>query len=408
MGDGANLREQAGRALANEKWVHRRNIAFTLVCWLILTVAGLYVAARIIHALLILLAACVIAYALYPLVERLRRFMPRALALALVYILLLAVVGTFGYFVVSTAVIQLRLLVDQVRALLSSGPNGAPGPLIQQLKQWGITQAQIAAAEQEIVAKLQTWTGEIVPVVSSVVNGVLDTVLVIVLSIYLLIDGARVATWANTRTPLRVRPRVTAFFGTLQRVVGGYIRGQLALAALVGVLVGGGMAVLRVPYAILLGVMAFVLEFIPIIGVLVSGAVCVLLALTQGWVLALVVLIYFVFVHVIEGDVVGPKIVGHTIGLHPVVSIVALVAGADLFGIWGALLAAPLAGLAQAVLVDAWAEWRKANPGEFHARDTVANPAASPAEEATDPNRSETLGPPGDDGEPSRDDVDLS
>jgi predicted PurR-regulated permease PerM len=199
MWDGENLREQARRALANEKWVRRRNIAFTLVCWLILTAAGFYIAARIIHALLILLTACLIAYALYPLVEWLRRFMPRALALLLVYVLLLAVVGTFGYFVVSSAVIQLRLLADQVRMLLSSGPNDAPSPLMQQLFRWGFTKGQITGAEGEIVSRLQTWTGQIVPVVSSVVNGVLDTVLVVVLSVYLLIDGARVATWANAR-----------------------------------------------------------------------------------------------------------------------------------------------------------------------------------------------------------------
>src|SRR5260221_13402193 len=149
-----------------------------------------------IHSLLILLTASLIAYALYPLVERLRRFMPRALALVLVYVLLLVVVGTFGYFVVSTAVIQLRLLADQVRVLLTPGPHNTPGPLIQQLQRWGFTQEQITAAEQEIVSRLQTWTGQIVPVVSSVVNGVLDTLLVVVLSVYLLIDGARGVTWA--------------------------------------------------------------------------------------------------------------------------------------------------------------------------------------------------------------------
>jgi predicted PurR-regulated permease PerM len=373
MRDGANPQEQEARALASERWAQRRTIAVTLVCWLILVVAGLWVAAHVIHALLILLAACLIAYALSPLVERLRRFMPRALALVLVYVLLLVAVGVFGYFVVSTAIAQLILLAGQVRTLLSTGPNGAPSPLVRWLEQWGITQAQITAARQQVVSALEVWTGQIVPVLSSVVNGVLDTVLVIVLSIYLLIDGARVSAWANSRAPLRIRPRVTSFLDTLRRVVGGYIRGQLALSALVGALVGAGMFVFHVPYAILLGVMAFVFEFIPFIGVLVSGAICVLLALTQGWLVALLVLIYFVLVQVIEGDVVGPRIVGHAIGLHPVVSIVALIAGAELFGIWGALLAAPLAGLAQAVLADVWAEWRKGHPDEFRAPEEAAN-----------------------------------
>jgi hypothetical protein len=151
----------------------------------------------------------------------------------------------------------------------------------------------------------------------------------------------------------------------LQRVVGGYIRGQLILSTLIGLLVGLGMALFRLPYAVLLGVMAFILEFIPIIGVFISGAACVLIALTQGWFLAVLVLAYFVVVHIIEGDIVGPRVVGRAVGVHPVVSMFALLAGADLFGIWGALFAAPLAGLVQAVLAEVWHEWRQTHANQF-------------------------------------------
>jgi predicted PurR-regulated permease PerM len=87
--------------------------------------------------------------------------------------------------------------------------------------------------------------------------------------------------------------------------------------------------------------------------------------LTQGWVLALIVLVYFIIVHVIEGDVVGPRVVGKAIGLHPVVSLVALIAGAELFGIWGALLASPVAGVLQSFLIAIWVEWREMHPQEF-------------------------------------------
>ncbi len=160
---------------------------------------------------------------------------------------------------------------------------------------------------------------------------------------------------------------------TLQRVVGGYLRGQLLLCGFIGVLVGVGMQIIGVPFALLLGVLAFVLEFIPVLGTLVSGAICVLLALTRGWVIALIVLVYFVVVHVIEGDVVGPRLVGKAIGLHPVISLAALIAGAELFGIGGALLASPVAGVLQALLVAIWVEWRVTHPKEFQrAEDDLA------------------------------------
>jgi predicted PurR-regulated permease PerM len=78
-------------------------------------------------------------------------------------------------------------------------------------------------------------------------------------------------------------------------------------------------------------------------------------------------------VHVIEGDVVGPRIVGKAIGLHPVVSLAALIAGAELFGITGALLASPVAGVLQALLVAIWVEWRATHPKEFQrAKDDLA------------------------------------
>jgi len=86
------------------------------------------------------------------------------------------------------------------------------------------------------------------------------------------------------------------------------------------------------------------------------------------------VLVYFIVVHVIEGDVVGPRIVGKAIGLHPVVALLSLIVGGDLFGIWGALFASPIAGVLQAFVVALWSEWREMHPDDFQqAKDNIAN-----------------------------------
>jgi predicted PurR-regulated permease PerM len=112
--------------------------------------------------------------------------------------------------------------------------------------------------------------------------------------------------------------------------------------------------------------------------------VCVVIALFQGWVLALVVLAYFVVVHVIEGDVVGPRVMARAVGIHPAVALLALVAGSELFGIWGALLGAPIAGLLQAAAIAAWREIRL---------PPIAEPASriiTPSDAAAEANRSAT------------------
>src|SRR5262249_6010055 len=160
----------------------------------------------------------------------------------------------------------------QARVLLSPGPNGEPAPLVQELEHLGLSHEQINSASNQVVATLQQWSSQAVPILTGILNGVLDTVLVLVMSIYLLLDGERVGRLVRSQTPATYRGRIASFLGTLQRVVGGYIRGQLLLSTLIGLLVGVGMYLFHVPYAILLGVMAFFLEFIPIVGTLVSGA----------------------------------------------------------------------------------------------------------------------------------------
>jgi predicted PurR-regulated permease PerM len=350
-------------------WALRRDAGLSLVCWAALLGAALWLISHVLRATLLLVVAALLAYALAPLVARLRRWMPQWLAIVAVYLGLLAVLGLFGYLIVSATVQQLTALAEQAQDWLTPGAHGEPSPLVAQLHNFGISQQQLDDAIRSLAGQAQTLSQDVIPLLTGFANGALDAVLILVVSVYLLIDGARVSRWLRTGTPRRYRPRVNSILDTFQRVVGGYIRGQVTLAALIGVLVGAGMGLIpffRLPFAILLGVLAFIFAFIPILGTFLSGAVCVLVALSQGgWVTALFVLAYFVGVHVVEGDVVGPRIVGKAVGLHPVVSILALVAGAEVFGILGALFAAPVAGVIQALIADFWIEWKKSHAEEF-------------------------------------------
>jgi predicted PurR-regulated permease PerM len=255
--------------------------------------------------------------------------------------------------------------VTNLQGLTTAGPHGQPSSLEAFLGRFGISQSQIASARSQIVGQIEGLAGSVVPLLTGVLNTMLDVIIVAVISIYLLVDGERISRWLRTNMPTQQQGRVRFLLHTLERVVGGYIRGQLILSTFIGIVVGVGMALLHVPYAVLLGVLAFVLEFIPVLGTLTSGAICVLIALTQGWLIALLVLGYFVIVHIIEGDVLGPRIVGKAVGLHPIVSLAALIAGAELFGIIGALLASPVAGIIQALIVAVWTEWKEIHPDQF-------------------------------------------
>ena len=353
-------------------WARRRDIPIAILAWTALVFVVLWGAGHIVRTILLLVIAALLAYALAPGVKVLQRVMPRFLAILIMYLLVLGAVSFLLYLIITTAIAQVGSLTITVQKLLTPSSAGQLSPIEQTLRSLGITSEQIASFRTQLTSRLEGVAGSAVPFLSGVFDIVLDIVLVAVLSIYLLIDGSRVSTWLRHNLPQSAQAGFVV--DTVQRIVGGYIRGQFLLAVLIGVLVGGGMFVFRVPYAVLLGVLAFVLEFIPVLGTLISGAICVLIAFTQGWLIAVFVLIYFVVMHVLEGDVVGPRIVGKAVGLHPVISLAALIAGSELFGIWGALFASPFAGVLQALIVALWLNWRATHPEQFEqAKERVAD-----------------------------------
>jgi predicted PurR-regulated permease PerM len=370
---------KTGNILAETaKWTRRRDIPLAILAWSGVVLLVLWAAGHVTRTILVLVIASLLAYSLAPLVTFLERVMPRVFAILIVYLIVLGGISTILYFVIHTASEQITSLSHYLRMLLTPGTAAHPSSLEQSLRPFGISASQIASARDQILASTTGLAGDIVPLLTGIINVGLDFIVVAVLSIYLLIDGARVGQWLRRSMPRRQRGRVRFLLETLQRIVGGYIRGQIVLCVLIGLLVGVGMGIIGVPYALLLGVLAFVLEFIPILGTLASGVICVLLALTKGWLIALIVLVYFVLVHILEGDIIGPRIVGKAVGLHPAVALVALIAGGELFGIWGVLLASPVAGVLQAFLVAIWSEWRETHPQEF---ERTANKIAKTVEE---------------------------
>ncbi len=372
-----------------QSWINARDRGLALLIWLALLMVVFWLLSHIVTSLLLLSLAAVLAYALTPAVKLLERWLPRALAVVIVYILALSALSALGYVVFSTAVEQVTAFAANLPDLVKPSTPDNPSGVAQLLRPLGVTDEQVNQARQQVIDWAESSAGQIageaVPILTGVASAIVDLVLVIVLSIYLVIDGPRAIAWMRRSAPIKHRNRAVFFMDTLGRTVGGYIRGELFMAVLIGVLVGGGMAAFGLPYALLLGVLAAIFEFVPILGTLISGATCVLVALpTRGWVIALLVLGYFIVVHIIEGDIIGPRIIGRALGLHPVVAIIALVAGTELFGIWGAIFAAPLVGLLQAVLVAIWTQWKRAHPEEFLPSTSEVGEAAFALTEAAD------------------------
>jgi predicted PurR-regulated permease PerM len=185
---------------------------------------------------------------------------------------------------------------------------------------------------------------------------------------YLLIDGGRIICWLRYKTPVDQRENINFLVTTVNQIFGGYFRGLLILAAIAGISTGIVLALLGVPYATLLAVVVFVFLFIPVIGGVISGSLCIILSLPQGWVTVLIVTIFEILLQqVLIGQILTPRILGDAVKIHPIVAILALFAGTELLGmgLLGGFLAVPLAGILQALLIAFWDRWKETHPEQF-------------------------------------------
>ncbi len=348
-------------------WLRRLIITLTLLGWIALAFVVFWLIGRVAQALLLLAIGALLAYILYPLVRLFQHVMPRFLAVILVYLLVLSGLGLLLYFVATTLIEQLNSLIHYVQSLINAPANGNSQvqPILDALQQVGISQTTLRSLGQQLLGQLQGVVSHVLPFVSNVFSILLNTFLTAMLSIYFLFTGPKITQWLRQKTPVRQREQINFLLDTTERVVGGYIRGTVTLAAVFSVVTGVAITLIGVPYPLLLTVFAFVLEFVPFLGVYISGAAIVLLALTQGWETGLLALGLFVLLQNLENNVLSPRIVGDAVGINPIINIFAVIAATNLFGLAGAFFAAPVAGFIQAVIRAVWSWWQTSHPDQF-------------------------------------------
>jgi predicted PurR-regulated permease PerM len=181
-----------------------------------------------------------------------------------------------------------------------------------------------------------------------------ELILIPVLVFYFLTDGKAIRAEARLLVPSEWHPRVRRILEDLDRVLDGYIRGQVWMCIIAWVFVTILLLALRVPYALPLGILAGVTRAVPVIGPLLGGVplIVVTLLTTGSMNTTLTLLLAFTLMHFLESKVLLPKIVGHEVDLHPVTVIIALLVGLEFFGFLGVFLSVPIAALAKILLTE--------------------------------------------------------
>jgi predicted PurR-regulated permease PerM len=332
-------------------------IGLGLVGWMLVAFIS-----RVTNVVLVICLGLVFQMLLSPLVDRLSRWWPRGWAI-------LAVVAGSVLMVVGGGGAMVALLTHQIGGLVNRLPKDfnvlsgqAPG-LLQWLNHLGI-KISLPAIESRVLGQIGVASTfvlhRIVSIVTHLVGSVVEAAVTIFITIYLLVDAERIHGAIVRLVPPAQREGLLAIEHTLGRVVGGYVRGQLLLSSIVGMAFGLGSWGIGLPYPLVVGILSAVMELIPLLGPILGAVLPVLLALMNAHPFIRVpeVLALLGLVHLIESQLLGPRIIRTQVGLHPVLSVVALMIGADLWGVWGALVAVPSAGILVAAWVAGVRVWR--------------------------------------------------
>ena len=308
--------------------------------------------------LLTFLLAAILAYVLNPLVRRLEQLrVPRvlavvgvfaALALAVVAALLVLIIPAVGQ--VQTLIQDPSALVERINGLVARAQK-VPyvGDRIAELDQEAITsfvQSNAPSAGQV----LQGATG-FIGGVFGVFGTVLNLVLMLIVSIYLLLDRERITRGVLGAIPDTMRDHAVELFHAVERTLMKYVRGQLTLCAMMGI-IGWGIAFFVIGrYSLVIGVWVGLTEIIPVLGAFLGAVPAVLIALfVGGFYKALIVAGLFLVAQQIEGNLLVPRIMGGSVGVHPLWVLFATLAGTALYGVVGAIFAVPTVAIVAATL----------------------------------------------------------
>jgi putative heme transporter len=289
--------------------------------------------------------ALTIAPALTPVAGLLRRLRLERPAAALALTAGLLVLAGLIAVVTTSVLAQYDDLRDSVTRAVEDLTNRLEGePFNLSLSRTEDLQASLSDSWSELSGYLATG-------VQAGIGFLAGLVLAVALLYFVLRDGAELWQWILRRLPPESRPAADRAGRRAWAVLGGFVRGTVLIAAIDAVLIGIGLWLLGVPLAFALAVVVFLGAFVPFVGAFVSGLIAVLVAFAdEGWEIALAALVLVIAVQFIEGNFLQPIIQSRTVDLHPAVILLAVAAGASLFGILGAYLAVPVTAVVFAVI----------------------------------------------------------
>jgi putative heme transporter len=315
----------------------RLRVPVSTILVILLAAACVWALLRLVPSLIVLFVAMVLAVTLSPIVERMeRRGLSRSLSVGVVAFGMVAVVALFVFLILpplANQTIELAANLGAYRRKVQAHLN-PDHPLLARL----MSEIFDLPSSPEVAHTLRrplAW-GQVV------LESSLAAVMVLVLSVYLLLDGKRTYAWLLAYVPRRHRPKMAETVPAVSEVVMAYVQGQLLTSLLAGGYAFAALTILHVPSALPLAVLAAICDVLPILGVFLSTIPAAFFALTVSPFAAAAVVVLYLLYHAIENYVIIPRVYGRRLRLSPLVVLIALIVGGSLYGVLGAVLILPI------------------------------------------------------------------
>lgn len=311
---------------------HRVDINYKTIIFVAAFLLGLWIIGQILDIILLFFVAFIFMSALYPMTDKLVSFkVPRVLAVLLILILTIACIAGLLTLGLTPLIKQTIELSQQLGTTLNSLFNAV-----------GITESVI---QQE----LASLSSEAVNITVNIFKNVISLVSILVVSVYLLLDREKIEDYGTSFFGTR-QERAKKTLRSIEDKLGAWLRGQILLSLLIGIMAYVGLSILGIESALPLAILSALLEVIPVIGPIIAAIPAVLIGLTVSPVTAGLVAGLYLAIQQFEGHLVVPQVMKKAVGLNPLLVILAISIGGRLLGIGGALLAVPIAVVIQIIL----------------------------------------------------------
>ncbi len=308
--------------------------------------------------------AGVISYAFNPVIKFMqKKKIGRTWAVVILFLVFTALGIAFSITIIPRLVLEVKQLLERLPGISSRWYGNLSDWFVSNLSRYSFAPGSIDEVlgffgfdPDSISAKLVNTAGTIFSSIAKILSNVVMVITIPVITFYFMKDGEKIKGFSTSIIPVESKDRILDVSGKIDKVFGGFIRGQIIVSVFVGVMSGIALIIIGVDFWLILGLIAGVTNIIPYLGPFIGAVPAVLMTLALNPSRTIWVILAFVVIQQIESAIISPKIVGDRVGLHPALIIFALLAGGSFLGLVGLIVAVPLAGVIK-VIVQELALW---------------------------------------------------